>query len=235
MVSLPDILRTIRVTLTDAVSVAWYLATEQESTNSELGLARARITYSRMLQRLAVEFEVLHTERVPTTGGVIFMWNQESHLDHLVLALALPRPFLSLYNNAVARVPLYGKHMREAGHIHVDRTNEAQWRAAIAHAAELARGGQCILVSPEGTRSWDGELLPMKRGALMLALEAGVPVVCVTVIGGHRCMPRGSPWVRAGRIRVVFSEPIEVAGLTHEELAERLLATFVACKQAYRL
>jgi 1-acyl-sn-glycerol-3-phosphate acyltransferase len=235
MVSLRDVLRTIRVALTDVVGVLWYLATQRESTDSSVGLERARITYSRMLRHLALELEVLHTERVPTTGGVLFMWNQESHLDHLVLALALPRPFLSLYNNAVARVPLYGKHMRRSGHIHVDRTNETQWRPAIARAAALARGGACILVSPEGTRSWDGELLPMKRGALMLAIEAAVPVVCVTVIGGHRCMPRGSPWVRRGKIRVVFSEPIDVANLTLETLAEAVTTTFRAHKQLHRL
>jgi 1-acyl-sn-glycerol-3-phosphate acyltransferase len=235
VVGVRDMVRTIRVALTDVVGVLWYLATQRESTNSSVGLERARITYSRMLRHLAVELEVLHTERVPTTGGVVFMWNQESHLDHLVLALALPRPFLSLYNNAVARVPLYGKHMRRAGHIHVDRKNETQWRPAIAHAAGLARGGECILVSPEGTRSWDGELLPMKRGALMLALDAAVPVICVTVIGGHRCMPRGSPWVRSGKIRIVFSEPIDVTDLTVEALAETVASTFRADKQLHRL
>jgi 1-acyl-sn-glycerol-3-phosphate acyltransferase len=235
MVGLRDVLRTIRVAITDVVPVSWYLATTRESSNSSVGLARARITYANILRHLAIRLEVLHTERVPTAGGVIFMWNQESHLDHLVLALAIPRPFLSLYNNAVARVPLYGKHMRQAGHIHVDRTDEAQWRAAIARAAELAGGGECILVSPEGTRSWDGELLPMKRGALMLALAAAVPIVCVTVIGGHRCMPRGSPWVRSGTIRIVFSEPIDAAESTPEALAETLVATFRAHKQLHRL
>jgi 1-acyl-sn-glycerol-3-phosphate acyltransferase len=119
--------------------------------------------------------------------------------------------------------------MRRSGHFHVDRTDEAQWRASVARAAEAVRAGACVLVSPEGTRSRDGRLLPMKRGAFLLAAAAQRPVVCVTVVGGHDRLPRGSPVVRAGPLRVVFSEPIATAGHPEDDttaLQERVVATF---------
>jgi 1-acyl-sn-glycerol-3-phosphate acyltransferase len=232
-VKLPDVLRTIRLYTIDMVLLLWGLAFDHQSTSSPAGLARRQSQFSRVLRRLAIDLEVVHAERVPNDGGVIFMWNQESHLDHLVLTVVLPRPFVGLYNNEVARTPVYGEHLRRTGHIHVDRTDKAQWQTAVARAAELARDGGCILISPEGTRSWDGELLPMKPGAFILAAAAGVSIVCVTVIGGHRRMPRGSPWVRRGPIRVVFGEPIEVAGTPPERLADIVASTFRALKQRH--
>src|SRR5262249_29426639 len=147
----------------------------------------------------------------------------------------IPRPFLSLYNNEVARVPFYGAHMRRAGHRHVDRTKEEQWRASVTRAAERARKGACVLVSPEGARSWGGDLLPMKRGAFILVEAADKPVVCMTVIGGHERMPQGSPFVRRGPIRAVFSEPIPAAGETAKHLQEVVATTFRETKARYRL
>lgn len=225
-----DALRSALVVGTDIVPYLLKLALSRAaSTTTAEGLVEIRASFGRTLRRLGVDLEVLHAERVPASGGLVLMWNQESHLDHLVLASAIPRPFFSLYNNAVARVPFYGAHMRATGHVHVDRTNEAQWRPSVARAAERVRRGECVLVSPEGTRSADGNLLPMKRGALMLAIEAASPVLCVTVVGGHLRMPRGSAVVRRGPIRVAFSEPMEA----DEALAVRLAETFDEAKRQY--
>jgi 1-acyl-sn-glycerol-3-phosphate acyltransferase len=187
-----------------------------------------------MLSGLGVRLEVREAHRVPATGGVVLMWNQESHLDHLVLPAAIPRPFFSLYNSAIAKVPFYGRHLRDHGHVHVDRRDEAQWREALARAAARVASGECVLLSPEGTRSWDGKLLPMKRGAAMLAAASRRPVVCVTVIGGHARMPRGSAFVREGTVRVVFSEPMPP---TEDEAAitARVAATFEETKRAFGL
>jgi 1-acyl-sn-glycerol-3-phosphate acyltransferase len=187
-----------------------------------------------MLHHLGVELEVLFPERALSGGGLVLMWNQESHLDHLVLASAIPRPFFSLYNNEIARFPLYGAHMRATGHVHVDRNDESQWRPAIARAAARVQGGECVLVSPEGTRSWDGRLLPMKRGAFILAAASGRPIVCVTVVGGHARLPRGSAVVRGGPVRVVFAEPV-APDSDEAALAGRVTATFERVKADHAL
>jgi len=211
----------------------------QPSTTTPAGLVRVAADFGSVLRRLGVVLEVREAQRVPEEGGLVFMWNQESHLDHLVLAAAIPRAFFSLFNNEVARVPFYGSHMRASGHVHVDRKDEVQWREGVARAAARVAAGECVLVSPEGTRSWDGRLLPMKRGAFMLAMRSRRPIVCMTVIGAHARMPRGSAVVRPGPIRVVFSDPIAVGegdpedALARGELKARVASTFDAAKAAH--
>jgi 1-acyl-sn-glycerol-3-phosphate acyltransferase len=207
-----DVARTARVVVTDLLPMLAAMALGRAvSSTTEEGLALIRRVFSGTLRRLGVRVEVAGAESVPREGGVVFLWNQESHLDEIVLPCVLPRPFFSLYNNEVARIPWYGGRLRATGHVHVDRNDEGQWRPAIARAAERVRAGECVLVSPEGTRSPDGRLLPMKRGAMLLAEASDRPLVCVTVIGGHERLPRGSPIVRSGPVRAVFSEPLACA------------------------
>lgn len=240
-----DALRTAFVALTGIPPILAKLALSplfpQPSTNTAAGLRKVGADFGAVLHRLGVVLEVCEAARVPGSGGLVFMWNQESHLDHLSLAAAMPRAFFSLFNNEVARVPFYGSHMRAAGHVHVDRKDEAQWREGVASAAARVAAGECVLVSPEGTRSWDGELLPMKRGAFMMAMAARRPIVCVTLIGGHARMPRGSAVVRPGPMRVVFSEPIPVREADPEDeearatLKARIAATFERAKREWAL
>jgi 1-acyl-sn-glycerol-3-phosphate acyltransferase len=232
-----DVLRTVRVVLTDVAPMLLALGSarrDESTTTTPAGLPVVQARMRRVLARLGIALEVRHEDRVPRDGGLVFMWNQESHLDHLVLGAAIPRPFFSLYNNAVARFPFYGEHMRRTGHVHVDKNDEAQWRPSIARAAERVSLGECVLVSPEGTRSREGELLPMKRGAFILAAASTRPIVCTTVIGGHARLPRGSSVVTAGPVRVVFSQPIANDG-DQQALAARVAATFEETKRAHAL
>ena len=236
--SVLDVLRTVRGVVTDVVPSIGRLALDgaraDTSTTSEEGLANARRAFGRALRHFGVELSVHRIEALPRDTGLVLMWNQESHLDHLSLATAIPRPFFSLYNHAIARFPVDGGHMRATGHVHVDRNDEAQWRPAIAAAARRVHDGEVVLVSPEGTRSWDTRLLPMKRGAMALAIESRRPTVCVTVIGGHARLPRGSPIVRAGKLRVVFSDPIPSSD-DPDQLALAVEQTFSTLKREWSL
>lgn len=195
------------------------------NSTTEEGLAEIGARSRRVLEGMRVDVQVEGRDRVPREGGLVLMWNQTSHLDHLILALALPRPFFTVYNNEIRRTPFYGRLLERGGHFWVDRTNEVQWRASIAAAATRIREGACVLVSPEGTRSWDGRLLRMKQGAFALARQSGRPIVCVTVLGAHERLPRGCAAVRPGPVRVTFSDPIP-ARADDPDLEERVVATF---------
>lgn len=203
------------------------------TTADRLELLRAACR--QVLGRMGVRVEVEHAERVPRDGGLVFMWNQTSHLDHAVLPLAIPRPFYSTYNNEVRKVPLYGAHLRRMGHFWLDRNDEAQWRQQLTAAADAIRGGACVLISPEGTRSWDGRLLPMKRGAFFLARAAERPIVCVTVIGARELLPRGRAAVRPGTIRVVLGTPIGVDASTEPHLEQLVTDEFARTLRAHGL
>jgi 1-acyl-sn-glycerol-3-phosphate acyltransferase len=226
--------------LTDAARTAWVLvriagrfvraARDPDGTvgdtTTAAGLDRLRSECRRVLDDLGVRVEIEHTGRVPRDGGLVLMWNQTSHLDHAILPLAIPRPFHVTYNNEVRRLPFYGPYIARSDHFWLDRTDEAQWRSQIAVAAARVRAGACLLISPEGTRSWDGRLLPMKRGAFLLAREAARPIVCVTVIGSGQLLPRGRLAVRPGTVRVVFGEPIIVDSSTAPALEQLVVAAF---------
>jgi 1-acyl-sn-glycerol-3-phosphate acyltransferase len=74
-----------------------------------------------------------------------------------------------------------------------------------------------VIIFAEGTRSADGELQPFKKGPFVLAIEAGVPVVPVSIIGSREIMPKGSFLVSRGEITVRVGEPISVVGLVYED------------------
>jgi 1-acyl-sn-glycerol-3-phosphate acyltransferase len=233
---LVDTLRTGLVVLGGAPLLAASLVRELRWPVDETShLAKAQQMGRRALSLLGVELECLGAERIPREGGLVFMWNQESHLDHLVLAAVMPRPVFSLYNNEVRSVPLYGEYLRRTGHVWVDRNDESQWRPAIARAATRVRAGECALVSPEGTRSPDGKLLPMKRGAFLLAEAAERPIVLVTLIGGHARLPRGAVVVRRGPLRAVFSDPIPRPAGGIERWKDAVIDGFETSQRCYAL
>ena len=201
-------------------------------TTNAAGLAEIRVQLAARLRQLDITVRVSGEDRVPREGGVIFMWNQTSHLDHLVVPLAIPRPFHSTYNNELRRFPIYGKRLARSDHFWLDRNNEAQWRAQLAEAARRVRDdGACVLISPEGTRSRDGKLLPMKRGAFYLARLAARPIVCVCIRGAHELLARGSLIVKPGTIEVEVAPPIEVDEESAPVLEQRVVERFTRTAQ----
>lgn len=166
------------------------------------------------------------------------MWNQESHLDHLLLVAAISTPFRALYNIEVAHVPLFGDYLRRAGNYLIDRHDEAQWRASLAQAAkDIRESGITLLLSPEGTRSWDGELLSLKRGGFLLTVAAQAPIVPLTLVGGYERLPRTAMVVRPGKIWAIFGKPIETSGCTDEDIGRlqaQVAEVFQTTKAKYK-
>jgi len=193
------------------------------TTTTPEGLAIVQERCAALLDRVGITLDVLHADRVPARGGLVFMWNQTSHLDHVLLPVAIPRPFHTTYNNEVRRFPIYGRYLAASDHFWLDRNDEAQWRPQLARAADRIRDGACVLVSPEGTRSADGRLLPMKRGAFILARAAERPIVCITLRGARDCMPRGKLGIRPGHVTAELSHPIPI---DTPELEAEVVRTF---------
>ena len=222
-----DIVRTARVAGAFLGPMALDLVRDRVSGDSTTaaGLASIRVRCEHLLAQISVDVEVRHRERVPAAGGLVFMWNQTSHLDHVLLPVAIPRPFHTTYNNEVRRFPIYGRYLAKTDHFWLDRNDETQWRDQLARAALRIRGGACVLVSPEGTRSRDGRLLPMKRGAFILARTAERPIVCVTVRGARDRWPRGRMGIRPGAVTIDLSHPIAI---NTPDLEAAVVSTFEA-------
>jgi 1-acyl-sn-glycerol-3-phosphate acyltransferase len=159
-------------------------------------------------------------ERIPP-GPVVFLANHRSHFDIPVLWLALGRPVRFVAKRELAGIPFFGWALRLLGHVIIDRGDSAAARATMERAAERVRGGVSVLVFAEGTRGTP-ELIagqrvgPFKKGGVVLALRAGVPIVPVTIEGTERILPKGSLAIRPAEVRVSVRPPLLTAGLGDE-------------------
>jgi len=99
---------------------------------------------------------------------------------------------------------------------HVDRGNSEKAQKSLKAAGEKIRAGSSVVFFPEGTRSPDGRLQRFKKGGFVMALEAGVPILPVTVVGGRKILPKGSLRILPGNMKIIIHEPIPVNEYTYE-------------------
>ena len=174
---------------------------------------RARWFGQRVVEILDVELEASGAELVPDRS-VIYLSNHQSHLDIPMLYATLPSPTIRmLAKKELFQIPLWGRGLRAAEFVEVDRANHGRAIDSIEHAARLVRDGVSIYLAPEGTRSKDGRIGKLKKGGFHLALATGAPIVPVAIRGTIDILPRGSRAMRTGQhVSVVIGPPIEVAG-----------------------
>jgi 1-acyl-sn-glycerol-3-phosphate acyltransferase len=153
-------------------------------------------------------------ESVDWSRPTVVVANHQSWFDVFVLAAYLPARYRFVAKQELARIPIFGKAWRSCGHISVNRTDRSQAVASIEEAGTEIRDHRlAVIFFPEGTRSPDGRLREFKKGAFVLAIQTGVPVVPIGISGSHAIMPKGSFRIRSGTIRVRVGEPIPVSGL----------------------
>ncbi|MBM3311372.1 MAG: 1-acyl-sn-glycerol-3-phosphate acyltransferase [Candidatus Aminicenantes bacterium] len=170
---------------------------------------------------LGIEVDVRGFDGLDHGRPCVFMANHESFLDGPLLMTVLDRPVRAVVKRFVVDIPVMGPGMRFVGYVPVEKGGAGAGRASILRAAAaVKKRGYSFLVFPEGTRSWDGVLLPFRRGGFFLALDSGAPIVPVTIRGTYALMPRGRWLVRKGRVRVVFHPPVSVMGNIPETLTE---------------
>jgi 1-acyl-sn-glycerol-3-phosphate acyltransferase len=170
---------------------------------------------------LGLGVEALGLERLDRRTPYVFMSNHLSFLDGPLLLTVIDRPVRFIVKRFVLRVPVLGLGMRFAGYVPLDREGVGEGRKRLAQAARLMRDrGYSFLVYPEGTRSRDGSLQRLRRGGFFLALEAGAPIVPVSIRGTYELMPRRRWWIGRGRVRIVFHEPIPIAGYGRETMPQ---------------
>lgn len=148
----------------------------------------------------------------------ILIMNHVNFFDPFVFYAAFPGWARGMEEEKHFRWPLYGPMLRRIGAIPVDRKNSAKARDSLKRAARLIRTKPdfSVLVLPEGTRTRDGKLGPFKRGAFILAVEAGLDLLPMVQIGAGRINHKGSRLICPGRVDVVIGPPISPAGATRE-------------------
>ncbi len=129
-----------------------------------------------------------------TTRPAIFIGNHQTELDVLMLGAVFPKHCSVTAKRSLKNIPLLGWFMTLSGSVFIDRSNSKDARQAMQGAAdEMQARKQSVYMFPEGTRSYSKEptLLPFKKGAFHLAVQAGVPIVpCVVANYSHILYPK---------------------------------------------
>jgi 1-acyl-sn-glycerol-3-phosphate acyltransferase len=182
-------------------------------------------TWARLiLGTTGVTVQVEGLEHVAPHGSYVFVSNHQSHYDTAVLFASLPHQLRIIAKESLGNLPFVGWHLRRTGHILVDRRRPD--RSAIFRWAErLLAQGLSLIVYPEGTRSPNGLVQRFKPGSFQIALQAGLPVVPISISGTRQVLRKGDLAARPGVVKLVLHAPIETRGLAESdprEFAERV-------------
>lgn len=177
-----------------------------------------------VLRTWGVRVEVRGAGNVPS-GPAVYAANHGSALDIPLLFGHLPAEFRVIHKRSLYWAPVIGQYLFLGGHVGVHRRRPFEARRSLDRAAERIRGGTSVAVFPEGTRSDDARVGHFKRGSFVLAIQAGVPVVPVSLSGVKTIAPRGMLLLRPGTVTLTVHAPHDTQGLgggDAQALAERV-------------
>jgi 1-acyl-sn-glycerol-3-phosphate acyltransferase len=160
--------------------------------------------------RLAgVRVEVIGRDGFDHSRSYIFMTNHASNLDPPIEVPLIPRRTSVMVKKELFKTPILGTAMRMGDLVPVDRGNRDAGIEAVGAAKAVVGKGLNMIIYVEGKRSFDGKLLPFKKGPFYLAMECGVPIIPMTIVGTHYAMPKTRFAIRPGKVLVIFHDPIE--------------------------
>ena len=177
-----------------------------------------------ILATTGVSVDVRGLERLNPARTYVFVSNHQSIYDIPVIFANLPYQLRIIAKESLGSFPFLGWHLRRSGHLLVDRRRPdrtgilERWRA-------LVKEGLSLIIFPEGTRSADGRLAAFKAGSFLLAIEAKLPIVPVSVDGTRLVMHKGELTTRPGAVRLTLHPPVETEALdvsAARDLAEQV-------------
>jgi 1-acyl-sn-glycerol-3-phosphate acyltransferase len=161
-----------------------------------------------ILKTTGVRVTVEGLDRIRPATTYVFVSNHQSIYDTPVIFNSLPYQLRIIAKASLARFPVLGWHLARGGHLFVDRRKPdhagilKRWRGLVSE-------GLSLMIYAEGTRSPDGHVARFKGGSFLLAIEAGLPVVPVAVIGTRRVMPKGRLRTEPADVTLVVHDPIQ--------------------------
>jgi 1-acyl-sn-glycerol-3-phosphate acyltransferase len=206
----------LTVTLGWTIVVAVYAAL---SASSEQIHFKCAAPWSRALLKISgVKVYTEGIDRIEAATAYVYIPNHTSFFDIFSLLAYLPINFKFILKEELMSLPFLSWAMRKAGYISISRFSPAKARKSIRDAIDMIKKGTSLVIFAEGTRSHDGNLQPLKRGAFQLAMASGAAIVPVAIKGSNRVMAKGSYKIQSGTIRITVAEPIPTKNFKKQQM-----------------
>lgn len=177
---------------------------------------------------MGITFTISGTEKVVPGESYIITPNHQSFADIMALFVSLPVPFRWVIKKELLKIPLFGRALGATGAICLDRSDRTQSVKSLQEGANKLGEGWSVLIYPEGTRTPDGLLHAFKKGAFMMAVQTGIPILPVICNGAFKIMPKNSMLFRPGHVTLTIGDPILTKGLTENSVADLMERTWQA-------
>jgi 1-acyl-sn-glycerol-3-phosphate acyltransferase len=218
-------LRTSAAILFMAIAIVlflpWLILWTAVTNNADL-MYSLSMTSVRIIARIVgIRVHVEGLENIPP-GACIFASNHVSNVDPIALFPAVPRRLSVIAKKELFRIPILSFGMRQAGFVPLDRSDRKKAAESVDKALRQLKSGLSFVVFPEGTRSLDGRLGAFKKGTFLMAIQAGVPVVPVSLIGTQHLLRKGHWAVQPGDVTVRFGAPVDASLYKIDQRSELL-------------
>ena len=185
---------------------------------------------TRIIARTYIRLHAEGLENVPDEGACIIITNHLSGLDPFVIGIPMHRTIYCLAKVEIYQSALITWIMNSLGYIPLDRSSTDI--SAMRIVMRLLKNGEAVGISPEGTRSQTGEILPFTDGATKLALHTQVPVLPVAVYGTRELMPPGTYGFKSGKAYIKIGKLFDLSASYGKPITPELLEENTAILQA---
>lgn len=198
--------------------------------NSSLELPSTSVLYPlhaklfKVFLKLNNRLKIVGEKNVPRKGPVIIAPNHQSFLDGGIVAAGLSSKILK--NSYFFATEEHVKHpvvKSLAKRNNVIVMEKSNLKNSILKLSEVLKKGKNVIIFPEGSRSYDGEMVPFKKTFAILSKELNVPVVPVCIRGAYDVLPRGSRWIKSKKIEVEYLPPLMPEdGDTYDSVSDKV-------------
>jgi 1-acyl-sn-glycerol-3-phosphate acyltransferase len=178
----------------------------------------------RVVTSLWFDFKVHGREHVPSRGGALLICNHQSYLDPVLVGVQLRRHVSFIAKSQLFEMPGLGWLIPRLNTFPVRRGESDV--SAIKEALRRVHEGQILTMFPEGTRSRDGNLLPIQAGIALMVKRAEAPVIPAVVDGSRRAWGRGRKFPTGAPVRLMYGPPMELGKMKGPQIVELIDQTF---------